>query len=336
MANDYHPFAHVTLESHPDAPITQPVECFPGLWTATAVTSWADACRWYSLRAGGQWWPKEKGLTWCCGSRVQWLVESSQVGAIVGAREICQSFGVDCGFSVGSAARALLRYCGDPQYPYKGSLMLTADTGDAYVDCLPGLYPDATLYDCKSYYYSILRRLPTWRLAVRRNGTVDFFGDQPGEADRRSAVLSAVYDHKTLRNALVGCMTGRKKGSPYYWKGTQYQHRGGPGLYRGAGLLVRRVAWELTQRASLESDSKLSNTDCVLTTGGLYPGVWDDYSLVVERRHAGDAEVCCPVVYRVGSHQTEWYHRGSRFRQAEPRPALPQQSYVGSWMRRAS
>lgn len=326
-------FGGLTLECHETVPCTQPVEAYPRLWTAYPAESWQKACEWYSQRLGGQWWPKKDGLTWVEGSRVSWIVEPSQLGPIVGAQQIAQSFGLDCGASVGSAARALLRYCGDPQYPYKGSLMLTSGTGDAYVECTPGIYADATLWDCKSYYYSILRRLPTWRLAVRTDGRLDFFGDGPGEADRRAAVLAAVATHKQLRNALVGCMTGRKKGSPYYHAGRQKLHRGGPGLFRGAGLLVRRVAWELTRTASVESDSKLSNTDCVLTTGGQYPGIWDEYDLVVEKRQEGEADVCCPVIYRIGPHETEWYRRGSRFRLAEPRPASPCLSYVGDWLR---
>lgn len=336
MGDSWTPFAGVTLESHPDAPCDQPVEAFPGLWTAFPTRSWADVARWYSLRLGGQWWPKETGVTWCLGRKVQWMVEPRQVQAIVGAREIVQSFGLDCGYSVGSAARVLLRHCGDPQYHYKNSLLLTRDTGDAYVECAPGLYPDATLYDCKSYYYTILRRLPTWRLSVTLAGKLQFHDNYPGEEDRRNAVLDAVGTHKLLRNALVGCMVGRQGGSPYYYRGKLLRHRGGPGLFRGAGLLVRRVAWELAQRASIETDSRLSNTDCVVTAPGQYPGVWDDYGLVVERRYEGDADICCPVIYKVGPHETTWYQRGSRFRQASPRPAIPTLSYVDTWMRRSA
>lgn len=329
-------FASVTLESHPDAPCDEPVEAFPGLWTATPYRGWADVARWYSIRQGGQWWPKATGATWCLGRRIQWLVEPHCVAPIVEARGIVQSFGSDCGYSIGSAARALLKYIGHPQYHYKNCLLLTSETGPAYVDCTPGQYPDAAMYDCKSYYYAILKRLPTWRLSLTSAGKLQFHGNYVGEEDRREQVLRAVGGHKLLRNALVGCMCGRSKGQPYYFRGRQLAHRGGPGLYRGAGLLVRRVAWELTQRASLDTDSKLSNTDCVLTSGGLYPGVWDDLGLVVSRLYEGDADVCCPVIYKVGAYETHWYERGSRFRQATPRPALPELSYVGSWMRRSA
>jgi hypothetical protein len=319
--------------ANPDAALVTLREITPQFYTATSRDGWARACQSMSLLGGGQWWPKETGLTWCMGRRHIWVVEPSQVPGILAARAIVTALGLECGYSIGSAARALLRFVGPAQYHYKSSLALTAETGDAYIECHPGQYLNSCLYDCKSYYYSLLRRLPTWRVTVRSSGGLRLHGTFSGEDDRRVVVLDRVCSHKLLRNALIGCMVGRQTGSPYYHKGDRKLHRGGPGLFRGAGLLIRRTAWELTRRASVQTDSKLSNTDCVLSQDGLYPEEWDRYGLVVEQRLEGDAEVCAPTIYRVGSHLTVWYGKGSRFMDAQPRPALPSREYVDEWLR---
>jgi len=315
------------------SPMTGIREWAPNFFTAAASAGWTAVCRWESLRDGGQWWPKEKGLTWCMGSRYTWIVTEDQVPAILAARAIVEGLGLTCGYSIGSAARSLLNYCGPPQYGYKSSLGLLHEAGNAYLECHPGEYPESTLYDCKSYYYSILCRLPCWRLTLRPGRRLALHGDFPGELHRREQVLQLVKDHKLLRNALVGCMTGREAGAVYYYRGERYQHKGSPGIFRGAGLLVRRTAWELTRRASVETDSKLSNTDCVLCQGGLYPGTWDEYGLVVEPRHSGDAEVCAPTIFRVGPFRTVFYAGGSRFGDALPRPAMPSKEYHRDWLR---
>lgn len=304
------------------------------LYTATAAGGWSEVCRWASTLEGGQWWPKERGLTWANGTRATWIVTADQVPEIEAAHGICQGLGLACGWSVGSAARALLRYVGPPQYHYRSSLALKAETSGGYLECHPGEYDDSVLWDCKGYYYTLLTRMPTWRLTIRSDARLVMHGNYPGEEDRRHRVLQLVAPYKLLRNALVGCMTGREEGAVYYHQGKRKRHKGGPGLFRGAGLLIRRTGWELARAAAVEVESKLSNTDCVLCTGGLYPATWADYGLVVEPRLEGQAEVCSPIIWRVGAKGTKFYDQGSRFRESFPRPPAPTRLYTGAWLSR--
>lgn len=324
------------LDLGDDEPLQRLSHVADRLYTGLAPEGWSSVCCWASKVEGGQWWPKEKGLTWCMGSRYAWVVTVDQVEAIMSARAIVLDLGLDCGWSIGSAARALLRYVGPPQYHYKSSLGLLLETGNAYLECAPGEYPDSILWDCKSYYYTLMSRLPTWRVTLGGGDRLRLHGNLPGEEARRAEVLARVGGHKLLRNALVGCMTGREAGAVYYHAGRRKTHRGGPGPFRGAGLLIRRTGWELARRAAVDTGSVLSNTDCVLSQGGRFPDVWADYGLIVEQRLDGDADVCSPITWRVGSHPTKFYAEGSRFLDPISRPAEPRSCYTSAWLRRAS
>ena len=317
-------------------PVRGLAQIAPGLWEARSRRGWSEVCQWASRTEGGQWWPKEHGLTWCCGSRYQWIVEPEQVEPILKAREITLGFADKVGYSVGSCARKLLLYAGPPQYAYRSNHAFLSDITWGFQSCSPSMVADATMLDVKSYYYSLLTRLPTWRLTLRAGGRIAWHGDFPGESDRRAAILGAVADHKLLRNALVGCMTGRTTGSVYYHAGDRCLHRGGPGPFQGAGWLLVRSAYELTRSAAIETGSILSNVDCVTTTGGRWPSIWDRCGLVVETRASGEAEICAPTIYKIGTRATKFYLEGSRFRDHIPIAADPHPQYHRAWLLSAS
>lgn len=306
----------------------------PGLYTCVAPLGWNRFCKWGSSHLPGQWWPKETGCTWQVGRRCAWFNEVSMIGRILDAVECARSFGLEPGWSIGSAARCLLRWIGKSQRPLTSDLALLHDTGRSYQDCRPGVYDGATLYDAAGYYFGLWTRLPCLRVHVHSSGRLLWHHEPAQETRRRWDVADAVKERKLLRNAIVGCSTGKAAGTRFWHRGVCKTIRFGPGLFRASGLLVCRTGWELTHRASLETDSVYSNVDCVVSLDGLYPQVWDDYGVAHEAKARGHAVICNPICYKVGHRETKWYTRGSRLRETLVRPGLTPYQWCDQWLTR--
>ena len=56
------------------------------------------------------WANRSGGVTWCRGRHTAFLVHQSQLSAILSARECVSELGLSAGWSVGSCARALLKW----------------------------------------------------------------------------------------------------------------------------------------------------------------------------------------------------------------------------------
>lgn len=285
--------------------------------------SWHCFARWCSTFLGGQWWPRVDGCTWLQGSRRVWFTERSVLPSIVDAVDSVRSFGLDCGWSIGSAARALLKYVGKGYPASRHHHPFAIGAGRNYVDCRPGVYPRMAMHDAKAYYYTLLRGLPSWQPIVGSSGRIIFCKAGGDETSRRDEVLEFVKDRKPLRNSLVGCMTGRGDGASYFCRGELCELRGQLGPFRSAGLLVVRLGWELTRQAAREVDSVLSLVDCVTEPHGEVPPVWDRCGIQTGVKAFGVAEICNPVVFRVGEHDTALFRRGSRFKESHPCPDAP-------------
>lgn len=308
----------------------------PGLWTGVVERGYSEVCAWASTFLPGQWLPKEGGLTWANGSRRAYLVAPERLRAVIEAHAVAEGLGLDPGWSIGSCARAILRWVAEPQFPYRGAWGLFADAGTQYHLAAPGTYPDADYYDVSSYYYTLMRGLPSLRVVALPGLPLVWGGLTRAERGRWERALLAVRDHKLLRNALWGCSLGSLGGQPFYHQGVRKRTGPAPGLFVGAGCLVARTAWEMTREAAEEVCAPLSNVDSVIALGGRYPSIWDRHGFRVVREAEGDAEVYSVYNYRVGGRATDWYRWGSRFRDPSEALPAPARLFYREWLRRAA
>lgn len=313
-------------------PTRKPVCAAPGLYTLDPPQGWSAFAQWASRHTPGMWFPKQYGCTWTQGRRRQWFVLPELVPEIVRARAICESLGVEAGWSVGSCAFALLRWLDVRQWPERSARLLLAEHGRAYQQVMPGVYDDALHLDVSSYYYSLWTRLPSLVVHCFPDGRLVWARTPAPAWERHRRCCEAVAAHKWLRNALVGCAQGSASGGPYFHRGERRLWRGSYGPLAPAGWLVVRSGWELTRLAAEETEAVYSHTDSVITTGGRWPAAWEAAGLAVKVEARGTAEVCAPGIYRVGPRASRWYERGSRFADPIPPTPAPRHQYAPRWL----
>ena len=298
--------------------------------------SYWQAARWCSTFLPGQWYWKDRGITWSCGRRTHWFVREEDVQAILDSRAACALLGVEPGWSVGSCARGLLDLLPRHQYPYKGNERMMPLKGIGYQSCEPGLYPRVWHWDVSAYYFTLLSRLPSlWPHRVGP-GRIVWGTWYPSERRTWDAILAAVGRVKSLRNALVGCCAGRARGTEYFCRGERRQWKGSAGPYRGAAVAIWRAGWEITACQVEASDAVYAATDAIITEHPGVPEVWAALGFTTRLEHAGEGDVCSPGLYRIGDYETGWYARGSRLRDRYPRPVEWRgESYCG-WVMSAA
>ena len=283
----------------------------------------------------------------------------------------------DAVWSTGAVARRLLSYCAEPM-PYESTAeRFISRHPYGYHECDPGVYDtpenpyianpprnlfdepmpisnprysDAvTLYDVKSYYYHMLKRLSTLRIAVASDDTIQTFPMRPSERDKWKDLLDAVEENKPLRNTLCGAATGSLKWSVAYtssrpnqrkdpegyakWKpGTvrEVMFPGKPGVFRAAGLLVVATGAELCYTQALTADAIYATIDSVALRSGR-PTVWESYGFTVNVKARGNADICHRGSYRIGQLQTVHYADGDREYYGSPRIPVPS-LYAKQWL----
>jgi hypothetical protein len=312
-------------------PIQALLEVSPGLSLATPESNWDRVAEWASRSTGGMWMPSTRGVTWRNGRKTWWIAHPSCLAGIMEAREVAASLGVECGWSVGSVASALLRWVGPPKDSMRDRLRLTEGVTYQYIACEPGTYPDCQHYDVSAYYYTLLGRLPSLRPLVLSTGRLLWQHIDSAQADRWAKVYQAIGPCKYLRNALVGCMIGRQRDRPYYFRGERKLMKGDPGPFSTAAWCVVRAGFEITQEAAEETDAVWAHTDAVIAKEGLYPAVWDRLGLKVRTEGSGPTEICTAITYKCGGDESAYYKRGSRFAEASPKPPKPPILYYPQW-----
>jgi hypothetical protein len=321
------PCPSVLLEARESAEEGSIVCYSDGLSVLKPKHGWGVFARDCSEILGGQWHPKPRGCTWQMGNKSHWFCAPSEVTTILEARLACSQLGLECGWSVGSAARAMLLSVGTPQKWVEQGDAFLGESCFGYHECHPGLYEGATLYDIKACYFHLLSRLPSLRVFLRRGERPIFLRWSKAEALRWQNVLAICGPQKVLRNALYGCALGRSAGSWSFHKGQRIWLPSLPGPFRAAALCVARAAWETCYLAAVEVDAVYSNTDCVIALAGLYPSCWERFGYLVNEVASGQADIHAPSVYRVGLRKTFWYSEGQLLRETVVRPERPSLLY---------
>lgn len=301
------------------------------VWLGQCRSSWPEACQWLSTHHGGMWFPSPHGLTWVLGRQVGRLMTEQYYELLEGCRLICMQVGVDPGDSVGGCARSLLGLMGEPQYPYKGLYTLHGGRYCGYHDCTPGRWDWGTHWDVSGCYYHLLRRLPSVRCHLGREGVV-WHPWARGEEENWRLILDAVGPLKPLRNTLWGCMLGGTGAIPAYTRGKLVHKRGRLGPFRPAALAVGRTAYELCRLASHQTGSVYSNTDGVVSVDGSVPTIYEDVGLSLRVVSEGPTEIYSSASWRVGSEGSVYYKRGSTYPQGITREPLESAYDIWRWL----
>lgn len=302
-----------------------------GVWLGECRRSWPEAACWLSLSNGGMWFPSSHGLTWVCGRDVCRLMTPEYFDLVELCRGVCLSLGVDPGDSVGACARSLLGLMGEPQYPYKGLFSAHQGRFCGYHDCTPGRWDHGVHWDVSGCYYHLLRRLPSVRCHLGREGVV-WHPWQRGEEENWRLILDAVAGLKPLRNTLWGCMLGGTGAIPAYTRGRLVHKRGRLGPFRPVALTVGRTAYELCRLASHQTGSVYSNTDGVVAVDGSVPTVYEDVGLALRVVSEGPTVVYSSASWQVGSEGSVYFKRGSTFQQEIKREADSSEKPVWRWL----
>lgn len=257
-------------------------------------------------------------------------------------------------WSIGGNARALLRWTGVSQ-PYSPSCERLLQDHAALHDgeyrpipygyhvCSPGVYDHCTHHDVSAYYYSMLCRVPSLRVASVTSRRIAWGGMTDQERERWYAVKDAVGACKPLRNCIAGVAAGSVRNileRPSYGfcrrKGVagvkKFPLPNRPGPLRALGLLLVRSGVELTMQESAAGDCVYSNVDCVILRGDRAAKVWEGHGFSVTNEHRGPTEICQRGAWKCGVRETVPYMEGRR----DPLPVapklLPATIYSGMWL----
>ena len=313
--------------------LADPVELGQNVYAATPTQGWRAAARELAGRLPGQILPGA-GCSWRMGARTDGvLIDHRNRTRIDAARDIQREvMGADnLAWSVGGVARRMLAWAATPQpYPReqeRGHAERLYEPGEdiGYHSCAPGWYEEAELWDVSACYATLLRRLPSLRVTVTPQKRLLWHRMGAEERDRWQEVLSAVWDHKTLRNALWGTCLGSYKRQYAYANDGPGACRiirpvFGPGPFRPAALVVARTAKELCAEESCNISSIYGTIDSVMSPAyNRLPAVWRRVGLECSVKHRGKAHVCARGTWAFWGessgallHATIPYQRGSR------------------------
>lgn len=325
------PLGDVLADLGDDEPIRRCVWRRDRIWLGECRASWPEAALWLSRTHGGMWIPSQHGLTWLLGRSVCRLMTPAYYDLVEDCRGVCLSVSAPPGDSVGGCARSLLGLMGEPQYPYKGLLTLHGGRYCGYHDCTPGRWEWGTQYDVSGCYYHLLRRLPSVRCHLGREGLV-WHAWQRGEEETWRLILDACGPLKPLRNTLWGCMLGGTAPIPAYSRGKLVTRRGRLGPYRPAALAVGRTAYELCRLASHQTGSVYSNTDGVVSVDGSIPTIYEDVGMSLRVVSEGPTIVYSSASWQVGSRGSAYYNRGSTYQQGINREPLSTEPGLWGWL----
>lgn len=192
----------------------------------------------------------------------------------------------------------------------------------AYARCIPGEYVFLALYDIKSAYWQMLKRLPGLfpRLSKRRYDSKKYtwcgFGLLSLQGEERWEIIKQEADIcKPVRLAFHGLMKGGRVqwrgegygGNPVHTSGTMWHSKPYPGMFPVAALLTARAVYELCWEQAMEGSAPYAAVDCVMLWESMEPLVWRSVGLDFHLDAIGEASVKAHGNYKVGSKRTKFY-----------------------------
>ena len=302
--------------------------------------SWASVAQKLSELVPYRVWVAASGLTVVSGRSTFYLQQDHfrsksdlSVPAIMSAREIAAQLGItSTGYSLGNIARKIVAELGPRDN--RGDAWRDFRHGDAWgcIHAEPGAWGNCTLYDVKSCYFELLRRLPTpYPIACR--GRLGFGMPKGFSKARFREVTDAIAGHKHLRNNVVGCMVGAVDKQPRYAQGGKFFRQNlGTGHLASGGMLIIRSEWEMCRIAAMEGNSVHTAIDSVICTDGNAPRVWQKRGLTVRAQYTGDTDIKAWAAYKVGEKRSELYREHFPYFLPTELPAAPPVSYHEQWL----
>lgn len=299
---------------------------------ATPLKGWRALAECLTKQCGGLIWIGGNNVTWTFGRIAVWIFSSDALEKISEARDIVWDVtGTQCGWSYGQCARTLLKFIGAEHQSFNTELFLPKNIEYGYHDCAPGVYPYASLWDVRSCYFSLLRRLPSLQVTPTSEGLIWHACEDDAMARFRE-VTEAIGEHKILRNSIVGCMIGKIEPGTVCTRTGWKTLTTPPGKYCNTGLLIVRSAWELCREASEETDSVYSVVDCVVSTKQKKPESWERVGLETRLQEYGSAEIQGFGLYRVGNKQTKLLNPNLFIPMPQERAVAPELCYNKEWL----
>lgn len=298
----------------------------------TSVLTWHTFARVCSSVTRGRWFARNDGATWNCGKKNVVFMDTSAYRKMKVSRMTVSVFGGDCLDSpaptVSGLARQVLSYVMDKG---KGQAtdahrFLVDGKRWGYVSCEPGEQATGEHWDATAFYYTLATRCPS-PIVTCREGEKPIFGNRNApDAARWREVLARVKNDKPLRNTLIGCMaTGAEPG--FCWQAGKLAPTPAYSTdFAPVGLLIARAGWEITRAAAVECESRLSVTDCVITSGG-EPAVYRRLGLPTKLQHKGAALICSPTTFQIGGRETLPFQAGDRSKFRIPHADKPQTEF---------
>jgi hypothetical protein len=307
-------------------------------YETTCTMTWRVVAKEASLRSGGCWHPYLGGLRWQNGNKAFYLIKrndkrSTPVSDLMRYRNIVEEVtGLSAGWSAGSCATKLLQWAFDKHEADPDDKTIINGGFIGYHECTPDHYDHASMYDAKSCYYQLIKRLPSPKAGITRDGKLRFDPMRPDEKSKWSEVIAIVEEEKLLRNSLWGVMLGCNTPKTHYHKGECKEDACYFGHSFAAAALVARSAWELCRDAAEETDAVYAQTDGIIVAGNKYPTIWDSVGLIWSLKHSGKAHTVHQHNYKIGDHQTEFYSESDYFKEYNPRAPRPERLYYREWL----
>ena len=241
--------------------------------------------------------PDHAGCVWMKGAGVGWLLTKPKMvsDALTAQRLYLETVpsserkDAPLPFTQGALAGRFLRWVGVTQAINKHLETYLAHPGGslAYFRAIPGRYENMVQWDVSAFYYSLIAKMPSPLVSILPDRAV-WQLVEPEQLDRWQRSITAIGDHKALRNALWGKMCGSRDKekrelsfSANFPGGLVAPPR--LGNLRLSGLLIARIGHELTQRQALEGNAVWSHTDAVIMPYGVEPSVWRNAGLTVRQ-----------------------------------------------------
>lgn len=274
--------------------------------------------------------PHTKGIITCTSTGLNFvygkagtkgrLIMKRSIPAIVESREAYHRFTgiMPNSYSVSAVARLFLSGLTPTRWHGSDERIMPEGTWH-FQHCIPGIYPEVRVIDCKSYYYQLLKRADRLEYRVVRPGKLTKVRTDDREMGYFRDMLEAIEPAKMLRNTIVGCMAGGgDKLMAFTSKGNTVKRfyitpQFGP--FRSLGLLIVATGAELCKNACLQVGGIYGNIDCVAVTSKIGNGsipAWSDYGIITEIKAQGKGEFCHIGSWSCGDFQTIPYESKNR------------------------
>lgn len=185
-----------------------------------------------------------------------------------------------------------------------------------YYHCSPTHMSCGILWDMRSAYWAIARRVPSPLVYFTTNPTRPLlFGSVSERTESQwRTMLDVIEPYKSVRLAMVGQYTKGYSDGPFrdvgYWcihRGNVIQEPVRQGPLHNLGLLIVRCTYELCQQQREEANGCYAYVDCVITESNRRMGYWESLHIPHRGKAEGETHILSLDKRKVGDNTTQRY-----------------------------